>query len=125
MKLKNLSLKNIGPFNSVDMEFISNETELQKPPVVIITGENGTGKTILLDAIRTLFMGVFANVERDIATSDSFLIKSDILLNEKSINFNTTHKREKKKFETSDLEINQLFHAQFEPKYKKDFVFDY
>jgi predicted ATP-binding protein involved in virulence len=125
MRLKNLSLKNIGPFNTVDMEFISNETELQKPPVIVITGENGTGKTMVLDAIRTLFMGVFARVERDIATSDSFLIKSGIELNGKSISFNTNHKKEKKKFVTSHMEINQLFHAQFDPKYKKDFVFEY
>lgn len=125
MKLKNLSLKNIGPFNSVEMDFISNEKELARPPVIIITGENGTGKTVILDAIRTLFMGVFDNVERDIATSEDFLIKSDILLNNNHINFNTTSKREKKSFDSNNLEINKLFRSQFEPKYEKDFVFDY
>jgi hypothetical protein len=70
-------------------------------------------------------MGVFANVERDIAASEKFLIKSDILLNNKSIDFKSTHRTEKKTFNTNYLEINQLFHAQFTPKYKKDFVFDY
>lgn len=44
--------KDIGPFNNGHLDF-TNENG-QYSPVTIITGENGTGKTIILDAIRTL-----------------------------------------------------------------------
>ena len=50
MKIKSLSLRNIGPFIEADMEFFDDSDE--KPPIVLITGENGTGKSIILDAIR-------------------------------------------------------------------------
>ena len=60
MKIKNLSLKNIGPFLDAQLDFITDEN--QKPPVIIITGENGTGKTIVLDAIRGLLLGRFGGI---------------------------------------------------------------
>jgi len=125
MRIKNLKIKNIGPFANGYMEFISDTDDLKKPPVIIITGENGTGKSIILDSIRTLFMGVFDKVEREITSSEDFLIESDILLNGKKINFKTNSKREGNKFVTSNGEINELFISQFEPPIKKDFVFDY
>jgi len=109
MRIKNLKIKNIGPFANGYMEFISDTDDLKKPPVIIITGENGTGKSIILDSIRTLFMGVFDKVEREITSSEDFLIESDILLNGKKINFKTNSKREGNKFVTSNGEINELF----------------
>lgn len=83
MKIKNLSLKNIGPFLEANLDFISDEN--QKPPVIIITGENGTGKTIVLDAIRGLLLGYFGSVNRNIVRSEEdFCIKS--LLNYNDVN---------------------------------------
>lgn len=55
MRLLNLELKNIGPFKSAELDFIG-DGNVEKPPVTIITGENGTGKTIILDAIRGVLL---------------------------------------------------------------------
>ncbi len=52
MRLLSLSLKNIGPFKSESIVFIKEENNFSKPPITIITGENGSGKTIIIDAIR-------------------------------------------------------------------------
>ena len=65
MRIKNLELKNIGPFKEANLDFIGENT-IKKPPVTIITGENGTGKTIILDAIRALMFGAYDSLKRDI-----------------------------------------------------------
>jgi predicted ATP-binding protein involved in virulence len=83
MKIKNLSLKNIGPFLDAHLDFITDEN--QKPPVIIITGENGTGKTIVLDAIRGLLLGYLGNVNRNIVRNEEdFCLKS--LINYNGVN---------------------------------------
>jgi predicted ATP-binding protein involved in virulence len=64
MKIKSLSLRSIGPFIEADMEFFDDSDE--KPPVVLVTGENGTGKSIILDAIRGMFGVDYCKLERDI-----------------------------------------------------------
>jgi predicted ATP-binding protein involved in virulence len=69
MRLLNLELKNIGPFLEGNINFISEEDNIQKPPVTIITGENGTGKTIVLDAIRGLLATY--QLERHIIRNDN------------------------------------------------------
>ena len=53
MRLKQLTLQNIGPFIEAEMDV----TDAGEQPalVVLITGENGTGKSIILDAIRGMF----------------------------------------------------------------------
>jgi predicted ATP-binding protein involved in virulence len=57
MRLFDLQLKNIGPFEEASITFIDENDDQKRPPVTIITGENGTGKTIIIDAIRGLLMG--------------------------------------------------------------------
>ncbi len=64
MRVKQLTLQNIGPFIEAEMEFMTEADE--SPPVVLITGENGTGKSIILDAIRGMFGQYFARLDRDI-----------------------------------------------------------
>ena len=49
MRLKNLKLKNIGPFKEANLNFIRTDSEFDCPPVILITGENGTGKSIIID----------------------------------------------------------------------------
>ncbi|RLC09353.1 MAG: hypothetical protein DRI57_22275 [Deltaproteobacteria bacterium] len=66
MRLLNLEFKNIGPFIKGNINFISEEDNTQNPPVTIITGEDGTGKTIILDAIRGLLFGNVYSLERNI-----------------------------------------------------------
>jgi energy-coupling factor transporter ATP-binding protein EcfA2 len=73
MRIKELHLTNIGPFNDAHLEFAADDA----PRVTIITGENGTGKTIVLDAIRGLFGPNYAGqLERSIFRQEqSFLAK--------------------------------------------------
>ena len=72
MIFHNLKLKNIGPFRDTSLTFEKEQGGVY--PVVIITGENGTGKSIILDAIRTALRGLYG-IERDvIADKADFLI---------------------------------------------------
>lgn len=64
MRIKALTLNNIGPFIEATLDF--NDVEGQTSQVVLITGENGTGKSIILDAIRGMFGQRFVQLERDV-----------------------------------------------------------
>jgi predicted ATP-binding protein involved in virulence len=55
VRIKNLSLKNIGPFLEAELDFMGANEAGKHAPVTIITGENGTGKTVVLDAIRVKY----------------------------------------------------------------------
>jgi predicted ATP-binding protein involved in virulence len=127
MRIKNLKIKNIGPFKSAELNFIETDEELQNPPVIIITGENGSGKTILLDAIRALFMGVVASVEREISAEPTFSIASDIILHGKNISFLTNRKsNHNNNFDTNQMDINSVFSRHFaNTNLKTDFIFNY
>lgn len=57
MKLLNLQIKNIGPFKEASLEFATEFKKGATEPVTIITGVNGAGKSILIDAIRAAFCG--------------------------------------------------------------------
>lgn len=64
MRLLSLSLENIGPFDRAELRFLDEPSDAV--PVAFITGENGTGKSIVVDAIRGLFGPSYAKLERDI-----------------------------------------------------------
>lgn len=83
MKLHKLYLKNIGPFLEGEIEF---------DQVTILTGENGTGKTVILDAIRKMLLSPNANYlekVRDIRRNDNFKIELSLSVNENKINLET------------------------------------
>ncbi len=65
MRIERLLLKNIGPFVFASLDFYSDGDSTC--PVVLVTGENGTGKSIVLDAIRGLFGKKYCRLERNIA----------------------------------------------------------
>lgn len=125
MRIHNLTLKNIGPFKEAHLEFIGPDDNTEKPPVVIITGENGTGKTIVIDAIRALFYGLLKPLERDITSSNNFLIQSDLSLSEQlPLNLVIKSKYENGNLQTNNMELNQLFSG-LNSKYKDNFVINY
>jgi predicted ATPase len=64
MRVKSLSLTNIGPFREANLDMTLDGSA--PSPVVLITGENGAGKSIILDAIRAMFGDQYATLERDI-----------------------------------------------------------
>ncbi|MCU0687556.1 MAG: AAA family ATPase [Polyangiaceae bacterium] len=65
MRVLELGLKNVGPFDEARVEFLSRDRATE-PGVTLLTGKNGTGKTILLDAIRFFFGKYYRKAERDI-----------------------------------------------------------
>lgn len=54
MLIKNLKIKNIGPFEEASIDFASDFTT---PPITVITGRNGAGKSMIIDAIRAVLAG--------------------------------------------------------------------
>lgn len=79
MRLLSLALENIGPFDRAELRFLDEPEDAV--PVAFITGENGTGKSIVLDAIRGLFGPLFAKLERRIdRQGSSFIIEADALV---------------------------------------------
>lgn len=59
MKLETLQLENIGPFDEARVEFSDPGAGTG---VTIITGENGTGKSVIIDALRAIIGGPDAKV---------------------------------------------------------------
>ena len=78
MKIQNLHLKNIGPFKEATLEFSTDYVPAEeKQPVTIITGVNGAGKSIVIDAIRAALSG--SSLERNIvANENNFVIEMDV-----------------------------------------------
>ncbi|MFP4505361.1 MAG: AAA family ATPase [Cyclobacteriaceae bacterium] len=113
MRIHSLDIKNIGPFREGHIEFISENDSLDHPPVTIITGENGTGKTIVLDAIRGVFAGPHMSLERDITSNLSgFEIKlriSEENLNVREVISHNFHENGKNQLMTSDQSLNFNF----------------
>ena len=120
MRIKSLKLKNIGPFRDAFIDFTGDNIE--KPPITIITGENGTGKTIILDAIRGLLLGRYGKIERNIARDENdFLIdasfsfpqkESDFYKFDPDISIQTDKFNKHFRFITTNESINQKFSNQ-------------
>jgi predicted ATP-binding protein involved in virulence len=83
MRIKNLLLKNIGAFKDESLAFIKDSDSTEYPPVTIITGDNGSGKSIILDAIRYLLWGAWHKEKRErsiVAKADDFFVSMAISL---------------------------------------------
>jgi predicted ATP-binding protein involved in virulence len=111
MRIQSLDIKNIGPFQEGHLEFISENDSSEPPPVTIITGENGTGKTIILDAIRGVFLGHFTPLERNIVRQGgSFEISLNVpSVESKSIRSTEIWSHNNRSFITNNVRFNQLF----------------
>lgn len=72
MYVKRLSLRNFGPFVDLDLSFL--DPSERRPRVTLITGENGSGKSIILDAIRGVFGPGFAQLQRDFRRSEKWSV---------------------------------------------------
>ena len=112
MRLLNLDLKNIGPFKEGHIDFIDDVNKDEAAPVTIITGENGAGKTIILDAIRALFYGPLQKVERNIIADKEFYIAFNLLFSgftDERFFVKSGSIVENGGIETNHLGINKLF----------------
>ena len=69
MKIERLYIKNIGPFKEATLDFPTQyNNETGEEPVTIITGVNGAGKSIIIDAIRAALDG--RSLERNIVANE-------------------------------------------------------
>lgn len=73
MRLLSLDLINIGPFDEahLDLQVDPGGEEAIVTPVTFVTGENGTGKSIIIDAIRAVFGPDYGALSRPITRDDS------------------------------------------------------
>ncbi len=106
MQILNLSLKNIGTFIEGNLDFTTDGDKYA--PVTIITGENGTGKTLILDAIRIMLYGGNQNIERNIIR-DEKAFDIGMMLKDANIHMKAVCNRMiQKKFQI--LATNSFFH---------------
>lgn len=123
MKIKKLILKNIGPFENADINFedindISN-------PVIIFTGENGTGKSIIVDAIRVLLLGQTKKIERQIHSNDSFYMSLDLELpNKEILTITCDNLNQYGDYVTNSYEFNKIFSSNTS-SYENNFIINY
>lgn len=107
MKIQNLHLKNIGPFKEATLEFSTDYVPAEeKQPVTIITGVNGAGKSIVIDAIRAALSG--SSLERNIvANENNFVIEMDVKDDGKARHLSTSTMKDGH-IRYADLEIARL-----------------
>ena len=123
MRVLSLNLENIGPFQEGYLAFMNESSVAEKPSVTIITGENGTGKTIILDAIRGLLNGISLRLNRNITRRANFLLS--LKIRERKQIYNIVSRKtnsDKTGFETNDYEFSSSFFYGSEKKY---WVVDY
>jgi predicted ATP-binding protein involved in virulence len=107
MRLLDLSIQNIGPFDEARLEFLSDPED--PVPVAIITGENGTGKTILLDAIRGLFGAHYARLERAIWRNGTpFRVDATLVVEGKQKTLSSTRSHTEFNFAQAERAIHEL-----------------
>ncbi len=126
MRLLNLDIKNIGPFREGHIAFIDDTNREEAAPVTIITGENGAGKTIILDAIRALFYGEFNEIERRITSEENFFISSNLILDShNSLYLEASEIGSPYGFKTNNLTFNKAFSEFTNEGYKGKFIASY
>jgi hypothetical protein len=95
MRLLSLELKNIGPFDEAHLDFrvVPGSEETEVVPVTFVTGENGTGKSIVIDAIRAAFGPQYGKLSREIVREgDDFRLLAS-LYDGRSVLFSGSNKR--------------------------------
>jgi AAA15 family ATPase/GTPase len=111
MRIIDLNLDGIGPFRMEQLQFIDETNNIEQPPVAIITGENGTGKTIILDAIRGLMFGNTHSIGRDIFNGKEIIMNMLIHYDDTEsrvsfLGFNTGYSKELKRIRPELKRIN-------------------
>jgi predicted ATP-binding protein involved in virulence len=125
MRLLNLEIKNIGPFIEGNINFISEEDNIQKPPVTIITGENGTGKTIIIDAIRGLWLARY-KLERDIIRNNNdFSVSLKYAIDNNTEILSASKSAKDYQFQLNSYQFRNRFLANQKPDATWNWVVDY
>ena len=106
MRIFNLELKNIGPFKSAACTFRDEDDEGGN--VTIITGLNGTGKSVIIDAIRSLLLGPYSTeIERNIIQDkNDFLIKASVNYGQKTFELIGNQLYHDRGIQTNDIDLH-------------------
>ncbi len=125
MKIKNLKLKNVGPFREAELDFPQERDANGKIPVTIITGENGTGKSVIIDAIRLLFNHT-SKIGRDIVHNhNDFQMEMTMTVNNSNIRL-LSAKNEIYRLQSQNNDIFHRCFAEYEADKKHpNWVVDY
>lgn len=67
MRLKRLELHNVGPFEEATLDLRGDDPQPQR--VQFLTGLNGSGKSIIMDAVRFWFGGHYTDLDRELPRS--------------------------------------------------------
>lgn len=127
MYIHELSLQNIGPFTDAQIEFIKEGKKRNN--ITIITGENGGGKSIILDAIRGLLGGAFSKffMKREIVREPNNFSISMILdygLGKKKLSSHSIN--EDGAYVTDNHELNgHLYHRLNKTQFSEKWIIDY
>lgn len=127
MNIKSLTLKNVGPFRDLHLDF---PTELDSKgyfPVVLITGENGTGKSVILDSLRLLFKGLWGIDRNIIADEKDFEMSMTLNIGgiDKTITAESFVAEENEyKLQTNDFEYSKSF-SNMNQQPIKNYILDY
>src|SRR6186713_839065 len=123
MRIFNLELKNIGPFKSAACTFRDEDDEGGN--VTIITGLNGTGKSVIIDAIRSLLLGPYSTeIERNIIQDkNDFLIKASVNYGQKTFELIGNQLYHDRGIQTNDIDL--YHHIYSELKFTSKWILDY
>ena len=110
MNIKDLTLKNVGPFKEKHLDFPCTPNARGKFPVTLITGENGTGKSIILDSLCMLFKGLWGIDRNIIADQYDFRMAMTLSVDEQDKTIKATSYMEndgRYKLATNDFEYSK------------------
>lgn len=93
MNIKDLTLKNVGPFKEMHLDFPCTPNASGILPVTLITGENGTGKSVILDSLRMLFKGLWGIDRNIIADQHDFRMAMTLSVDEQDKTIEATRWR--------------------------------
>ena len=136
MNLLELKLKNIGPFKNCSIDLAKNKDDdgynVDQPTGkhLIITGENGTGKSIVIDAIRTILYGELIQIktvlERNIISNNAdFKILSKFSLGRDVIFIESNNHTKDLFITTNQYKFNIHISVDISKDYTTDFVLEY
>jgi predicted ATP-binding protein involved in virulence len=127
MLLHSLSLQQVGPFESAKIQF--NDPESVSSLITLITGDNGSGKSIIIDSIRALLLGGYGKIERVITKEDNFLANLEFTVDTKLGTIKTTLTSEKSSqghFQVNSSNYNMAFHiSSFDENEPYTWMLDY
>ena len=127
MKIKNLHIRNIGPFREATVEFATlGKIGSGEQPITIITGLNGAGKSIVIDSIRAILSA--QKLERNIVANDKdFCVEIDVEYNESGLKHLSVSQLKYGHFPDADFtNLNKYFQYGYELQDKVyNWVVDY